>query len=119
MIINYLKNIGYTFLLFLICTLFLTILNYTGILIGNTLNIFSTIFLFISIFIGGILTGRKANRKGYIEGIKFGTIIMVMILLINLLIFKNKIHLISILYYLLIIFISMVGSIVGIAKKKI
>ena len=119
MIISYLKNIGYTFLLFLICTLFLTILNYTGILTGNTLNIFSTILLFISIFIGGILTGRKANRKGYIEGIKFGTIIMVMILLINLLIFKNKFHLISILYYLLIIFISMVGSIVGIAKKKI
>lgn len=119
MIINYLKNIGYTFLLFLICTLFLTILNYTGILTGNILNIFSTILLFISIFIGGILTGRKANRKGYIEGIKFGSIIMVMILLINLLIFKNKIHLISILYYLLIIFISMVGSIVGIAKKKI
>ena len=119
MIINYLKNIGYTFLLFLICTLFLTTLNYTGILIGNTLNIFSTIFLFLSIFIGGILTGRKANRKGYIEGIKFGSIIMVMILLINLLIFKNKIHLSSILYYLLIIFISMVGSIVGIAKKKI
>lgn len=119
MIISYLKNIGYTFLFFLICTLFLTILNYTGILTGNTLNIFSTILLFISIFIGGILTGRKANRKGYIEGIKFGSLIMVMILLINLLIFKNKIHLISILYYLLIIFISMVGSIVGIAKKKI
>lgn len=119
MIINYLKNIGYTFLLFLICTLLLTILNYTGILTGNTLNVFSTIFLFISILYGGILTGRKANRKGYFEGIKFGSIIMILILLINLLIFKNKFHLISILYYLSIIFISMIGSIIGISKRKI
>lgn len=119
MIINYLKNIGYTFLLFFICTLFLTILNYTGILTGNILDIFNIILLFISILIGGILTGRKANRKGYIEGIKFGSIIMVLILLINILIFRNKINLISILYYLLIIFISMIGSIIGISKRKI
>ena len=119
MIINYLKNIGYTFIFFLSSTLLLTILNYTKILTGNILYIFSTIFLFISIFVGGILTGKKANKKGYIEGIKFGSIIMILILLMNLLIFKTKIHLISILYYLLIIFISMIGSIIGISKRKI
>lgn len=119
MIINYLKNIGYTFLLFLISTLLLTLLNYTGLLTGKLLNILSTLLLFLSIFIISIFIGRKANKKGYIEGIKFGSIIMILILLINLLIFKNKFHLISILYYLLIIFISMVGSILGITKRKI
>lgn len=118
MIINYLKNLGYTFLILIISTIILTILNYTNILKTNALNIISIIFLFISIFIGSYLTGKKANKKGYIEGIKFGSIIMVIILLINLIIFKNKFHLISILYYLTIIFISMIGSIVGITKKN-
>ena len=119
MIINYLKNIGYTFLFVITSCVIITILNYFNILNGNILNIISIITILLSIFIGGFLTGRKANKKGYLEGIKFGGIMIVIILLLNLLVFNNKFTLINILYYLSLLFTSTIGSMLGIQKRKI
>jgi len=118
MLINYLKNIGYVFVGLLISTLIITILNYFGILNGGLLKGISIFSSLLSIFIGGYLTGKKANKKGYLEGIKFGSIIMILILLFNLILFKNKFAIINILYYLSLIFISTIGSMIGIIRKK-
>ena len=119
MIINYLKNVGYITIGLIISTIIITILNYFGILAGTTLNIISVIVVIMSLFIGGYLTGRKANKKGYLEGIKFGLIMIVIILLLNLLVFKNEFSLINILYYLILLFSSTLGSMIGIMRKSI
>jgi len=119
MVINYLKNIGYTFVGILASCIIITLLNYLNILNGSILNIISIIVMIIAIFIGGFLTGRKANKKGYLEGIKFGGIMIVIILLLNLLIFKNKFSLIDILYYLSLLFSSTIGSMIGIQRRSI
>ena len=119
MIINYLKNIGYTFLIILITNIVITLLSYFNILNGNILNIINIITIYIAIIITSYLIGRKANKKGYLEGIKFGSIIMIIILLLNVLIFKPNFKIISIFYYISIIFISMIGSMIGITKRKI
>jgi len=118
MIINYLKNIGYTLLSIIISTIIITLLNYFSIISTNILNIISVIIIMLSLFIGGYLTGKQANKKGYLEGIKFGTIMLIIILLLNLFIFKNKFTLISILYYILLMFSSIFGSTIGIQRKK-
>ena len=112
MLINYLKNIGYVVLSILV-SIFIKILT------GNSVKIFELIILFISLFILGLLTGRKANKKGYLEGIKIGSIMVVIILLLNLIVFKNKFTLLNILYYPLLILTSMIGSMVGISKRNI
>ena len=118
MIINYLKNIGYTFIFIFVSTLVITLLNYFGILNGNMLKILSIILILLSIFVGGFFTGKNANKKGYLEGIKFGLIMIVIILFMNLLLFKNEFALTNILYYLSLLFSSTIGSMIGIQRKS-
>lgn len=119
LIINYLKNIGYVFIGILITTIIFTLLNYFNILSTPTLKIISIITIILSLFIGGYLTGRKANKKGYLEGIKFGLIMIIIILILNLLIFKNEFNLINILYYISLLLSSMIGGMFGIMKKSL
>lgn len=119
MIINYLKNIGFIFLGLVVTTLVLTVFNYFYILPSGILKILNIVVMFLGLFVGGFLTGRVANKKGYLEGIKFGGIMIVIILLLNLLVFKNKFNLLNILYYLLLLVTSSFGGIVGISKRKI
>lgn len=118
MIKNYLKNIAFAFLSIIIFIFLLTLLNYFNIINFNITKIISIISLYLSLIITGYLIGTKAKEKGYLVGIKYGSLFMVIILLINLIILKNKFNLISILYYLLIIIFSTIGSILGIQKKK-
>ena len=118
MIINYLKNIGYVFVSLLITTLIITIFNYFGILNGGLLDGISIFCSLLSVFIGGYFTGKKANKKGYFEGIKFGCILIIIVLLFNLVLFKNKFNLINILYYISMLFVSMIGSMIGMIRKK-
>lgn len=119
MIINYLKNIGFIFLGLVVTTLVLTVFNYFYILPSGILKVLNIVVMFLGLFVGGFLTGRVANKKGYLEGIKFGGIMIVIILLLNLLVFKNKFNLLNILYYLLLLVTSSFGGIVGISKRKI
>jgi len=119
LIINYLKNIGYVFIGILITTIIITLLNYFNILNTSSLKVISIITIILSLFIGGYLTGRKANKKGYLEGIKFGLIMIIIVLLLNLLIFKNEFNLINILYYISLLTSSMIGGMFGIMKKSI
>ena len=118
MIINYLKNIGYVFLGLFITTIVVTLLNYFGILNGTILNITLTTIIILSLFIGGYLTGKKANKKGYLEGIKFGSIMIILIILLNLIVFKNKFNLINILFYLSLLTSSVLGSMFGISRNN-
>ena len=117
-IINYLKNIGYIFAGIFVVTIIITILNYFNILNGTILKVFRIITIILSLFIGGYLTGLKANKKGYLEGIKFGSIMIIIVLLLNLLVFNNKFTLMNILYYLLLLFCSTLGSMICIMRKS-
>lgn len=118
MIINYLKNIGYSLGIISVSTIVITLLNYFSILTGNLLNIISIVIMIFTMFIGGYLTGKKASKKGYLEGIKFGIIMILIILIFNLLVFKNKFELMNILYYLILLVSSTIGSMIGIQKRK-
>jgi len=117
MLLNYLKNILYVFVGIFISIIFVTILNYFSLLNGKVLNVISVVIMILALLVGGYLTGKKANKKGYLEGIKFGGIMIVLILLFNLLVFKNEFNLISILYYVVLLISSMIGGMVGMMRK--
>ena len=117
MIINYLKNIGYSIVFLLLTNIIITILNYFGLLNNNVLKILSILLVSFSMTLGGFFTGKKANKKGYLEGIKFGSILIIIFVMLNLLLFKNSFSLINILYYIILLFCSMLGSMIGIQKK--
>lgn len=117
---NYLKKIGigfgYIIAISLISILLITILNYFSI-IGNKVVVFLEIIIsFISMFIGGFVVGKRSNQKGWLEGLKFGGIFLIFIVILNL-ILKNDIELKNIIYYIIILFSTIFGSIIGINKN--
>jgi len=113
---NYLKSIIYTISIILISTIILTVFNYFNIINGITLKIITLIIPLLGISIGSFILGKASNQKGYIEGLKYG-VIWILVLLITNLIIKNFI-LTSLIYYLIIIIISSFAGVLGINRKK-
>jgi len=116
-ILNYLKTIGITLLIILIGTIIITFLNYFGILNSKIINIISLILPIITLFYGGYRTGRLSSKKGYIEGLKIGIIFIILITIFNLIF--NDIKWFNIIYYVILVLSSILGSMLGINKRKI
>ena len=117
---NNIKKIGKAFLIttltMLILILILTILNYIDFINGKITNILKIIIPLISIGIGGFTLGKKANKNGYLEGLKFGLILTTIIAITNLLFFNISIK--DIVFYIILIISSIIGSMIGINRKK-
>ncbi len=113
---KYLKSSIYTLCILIGSTIVITILNYFNILMGNVLKITELLIPIISIFIGSYILGKSSNNKGYIEGLKYGIAWIILFLIINL-ISKNFTYL-SLIYYLILIIIAIVSSIIGINRRK-
>lgn len=120
--VNYLKNLGisflYTLVILLICTFLTTVLNYFNIMGGKTLSIFKIIILVLSLFSGGFVIGKKSNNKGWLEGLKYGLFILVISFIFNYLAFDKSFELKNILYYTIILISCIFGSIIGINIRK-
>lgn len=114
---KYLKTFLFTILSMFLLHLIPITLNYFGVISNKITNVFNIIILFVVCLLSGIVIGKKANNKGYLEGVKIGGMISGLFLLTSL-VLKNKITLVKIIFYLLIIAISIIGSIIGINKKK-
>lgn len=115
---NFSKSLSISILLFLILTLFVTTLNYFNILSINGINISKIIIPIISILSGSFYMGANVKNKGWLEGIKLSSLVILILLIINLLIFKNNFEIKDLIYYIIILVSSMVGSMIGINKKK-
>lgn len=101
------------FILFLI--LFLSLLNTFGVSksITNIISIVCSILLFIVI---GYNSGKKCEKKGYIEGIKQGFILILILMVLGLITFTFSFK--TILYYAILILSSTFGAMLGINQKK-
>ena len=106
---KYLKTTVYEFILILIFTLIYTILYYFNITsnsFNNALKIISFILIFV---LTGIRIGRLSNKKGWLEGLKMAFITIVIFLGLSLL-FKYKINVKEIIYYLITIVTLVLSS---------
>lgn len=113
---KYLISFGSFIGLILILSIILTIFSYTGLFKEGITNIFEGFNLFISAFLSSIILGYKTNQKGYLEGIKIASIIVLFLFGYNL-IFGN-LNYILIFYYILIYVVCILGSIIGINSRK-
>ncbi len=115
---NYIKNISISFLYIIgvtiVLTFIMTLLNYFNIITGSVLTITKIIITFIAIFIGGFIIGKKSKTKGWLEGIKLGIIIIIILSIINFLILRVNFEFRIILYDIIILFSCTFGSIIGI-----
>ena len=114
---KYLKGLLYIFIPILIFTLILSIFYYSNIINDKTLNILKLITTSLSMLIGGIYIGRKTEKKGYIEGIKEGLIVVILFFIISFLAFNKGIGLNNFIYYIILLSSSTLGSMIGINKK--
>ncbi len=118
---NYLKKIGvsmiFTISIYLLLLLLLTLFSYLNIIKGTTLTTLKLVIVIVSLFIGAFILGKKMNKKGWLEGIKFGIIILIVLNIINL-IFYHHYNIGSIIYNLILLFTTTLGSMIGITKNR-
>ncbi len=116
---KYLKILGTSLLYVLIITVSLTFLitifSYFNIFSDNITKVFKLLTPIIGMFVGGILMGTKTNKKGFLEGIKLGVIVDIILVIISLI--TNSIKISSILFYIILIMSAIFGSMIGINKK--
>ena len=94
----------------------ITLLYYFNLIGNQTYQILKLVVLLCNIFVGGFIVGRNSSRLGYLEGIKFGCLLLFMVLIPTIIFSKFRIRLF--IYYLTILGTSVLGGMVGISKKK-
>ena len=105
----------YAFIIVLGLTLIITIFSYFNLFNDSTTKIFKLLSIVISVFVSGFIVGKNGLKKGYIEGSKL-SVLVISILTIFTLIFKN-IKIYTMLYYVIIIISTVFGSMIGSLKK--
>jgi putative membrane protein (TIGR04086 family) len=104
-------------LLFLFLALFiLSIIYLYGNISYNVINTIILILMMIFAFIIGYFQSINTNEKGIITGLKSG-IILIAILFVLGIIFHTPFKLTRIIYYIILLLITILGSIFGKNKK--
>ena len=120
---KYLKNIifslGITIAILFIFTFILTILSYFNITNDSITTVFKMIIPIISVLTSSIYLGINSSKKGWLEGLKLGLIITILLFLFNILGLNKNIKINQLLFYGILIFSSIVGSMIGISRKKV
>lgn len=119
---NFLKNCGfgclYSFISIFFLTFILSLFSYIDFVNSGWFVFFMIFNLVLSIFIGAFIVGRGSKCKGFLEGIKFGFVVLLIISVINFLGFDSTFSMKYVLFCLIILASSMLGGMVGIGFKK-
>lgn len=114
----FLKNCGKSVLYnlgsLMILTVLLTIINYFNLFNSSITNILKIVNMVLSILIGSFLLGKKSINKGWLEGIKYGLVISIILFAFNYLALDRF----NIIIYPIVLVTSMVGAVIGINYKK-
>ncbi|MBE6161557.1 MAG: TIGR04086 family membrane protein [Firmicutes bacterium] len=113
-IINKFKLYLYFILTIIISNLSLSTFNNLG-LSDNITKIISIIIFIIFFFIAGFIKGKNIDKKGYIQGLKVGIKLSLILFLLSL--FNYSFDIKTIIYYSILILAATLGSTFGINKK--
>ena len=119
---KYLKKLGYSFIYIfgtiLVLTLIATIFSYFNITNDKVMSIIKIIIPVIAFIIGGFSIGKKSSKSGYIEGLKLGLISSLFIILLNFILFSSPFKFRYLMFYIILIISSSLGSMIGIMNNK-
>lgn len=110
---KYIKSLIIFLSSIVIIPIFLTIFNLLNLSTSRIIVIIVGALLMLTI---GFITGKNSNSKGYLNGLLI-SIIAISILLIISLIFKFKLNINSLIYYIILVISTTLGSMIGINKK--
>ena len=114
---NYLKTILISFVFILLGLLLISALYYFDIINSSISSYLRIIYILFVIFITNSKLGKTNNKSGYLEGTKIGLIYIFIFFIISCLFFKSSIRPRLIIYYIIIIFTSILSN--EYSKKKI
>ena len=118
----YLKKLGISFLYIIGSILALTFIttsfSYFNIFNDKVTSIIKIIIPILSMFIGGYYIGKKSLKKGFIEGLKLGLMFSIFLIIFNYLALDNSFKFKYALFYLILIIATILGSMIGINRKK-
>lgn len=114
---KYLKPTITTILIIILFIIIFSSLYYFNLIDKFTYEIIIIITLLLNIFFQTFILGKKCIKKGYLEGIKFNTIIITLFTIINLLSIKDF-NIKTLLYYLIMYLTSILGGCYGISKQQ-
>ena len=81
-VIKYLKVLLYILIPVLIFNIITTLLYYFNLIGSNVTNYLKLIMIVLSMLTGGVYIGSKATKKGWLEGIKVGLEVIILLFLI-------------------------------------
>lgn len=111
---KYIKSLIIFLSSLIIIPAFLTIFNLFKF---NTSRITIIIIGALLMLIVGFITGKNSNSKGYLKGLLI-SVISITILVILSLIFRFKLNINSLIYYVVLVISTTLGSMIGINKKS-
>ncbi|MTI66061.1 MAG: TIGR04086 family membrane protein [Firmicutes bacterium] len=113
-----LKSIGFSYIITIIFfIIFALILTYTSIP-DKYLPIMNSITMILSIALGSIYMGIKADNKGWLNGALVGILYMVILTIISLIMVKSfDLDLYLMLKYLISIITGAIGGMIGVNLK--
>lgn len=114
-LIKYGLGVIYTIASTVVALLIVSLLYYFDIVNDQLFGFLKLFVILGSIFTNSLLLGRRASKKGYLEGLKFGGIIILLMFLPTVISANFKLKLL--IYYVIIIITAMLGSMIGISKK--
>ncbi len=117
-ILKYLKVLIYIIVPTIILNIILSVLYYFNLLSSGIINYLKLFIILISMLIGGIYIGKAATKKGWLEGLKVGLEVIIILFIIGYLAFDKGITIKNLIYYFILILSSTLGSMIGINKRK-
>lgn len=116
------KKYGEVFLLILVLLFIFsaitTLLGYYNVFTNKVIQPMSLFLTLLTFFLGGIFLGVRSEKRGWLEGLKLGLTTIFLFFLIRYLGFDQGMNLKGFLYYLLLLASPMLGSMIGINKRK-
>lgn len=110
---KYIKSLIIFLTSIVLIPVFLTIFNLFKL---KTNRIMIIIIGAILMFIIGLILGKQSESKGYLNGLLL-SVITILLLVITSLIFKFPLNINTLIYYVILIITTILGSMIGINKK--
>ena len=114
----YLKDLFYVFLTIIIGIFIFTFFNYFNIFSDKLTNILKLLLVVGTFIFSGFYLSKRSKGRGFVEGLKIGTIISLFFLLITLLGINSSFDWKNLIYYLILIISSMTGGVIGKQGKQ-
>ena len=111
-LLNYWKYFGLFFIDIIVIAVITALINLTGIK-SVTISKLSVILTAISFFVIAVLASHKTKERGIILGLKLGLSFIILLILINLIVFKSPFNIDRLIYYLILLASSLLGGSLG------